>query len=64
MAQRDVREARVVEALAGPEQTLEGLRNRKLARRSFGHRILEVVYTKEVGVVIVITAYWLPGERL
>ncbi|MBM3283596.1 hypothetical protein FJY90_05125 [Candidatus Gottesmanbacteria bacterium] len=47
--------------LKNPEETINSFRGRKLKRRKFGHKILEVVTITEGDIIIVITQYYL-GE--
>ena len=49
----------VVETIKHPQNIISGNRGRKLRRRKFGDKILEVVTITERSTVTVITQYWL-----
>jgi len=61
MAQREIPESWVREALANPEQIVSGHRGRRVAQKRITtggkERLLRVVYEEEEGVFIVVTAY-------
>lgn len=59
--QRDLDKELIREALLKPDRILAGKFGRSLAQKNIGGKILEVVYAKESGKTIVITAYFLKG---
>lgn len=49
----------VEETVRSPEEIFESLRGRKLRRKQFGGKILEVVTVTEGPRITIVTQYWL-----
>lgn len=49
----------IIEAVRNPDEIKESFRGRKLRRKRFEDRVLEIVTVTEGSKIIVITQYWL-----
>lgn len=58
MAERDVDEGMVEEAVYGPDYTVSSFEGRKIATRKFGERVLSVAYVQRENIIKVITLYY------
>lgn len=61
LAERGIREAQVRAALEAPDQLAPCLEKFWHARKGFGPRRLEVVFTRNLGQALVATAFWQEG---
>ena len=52
----------IIETVKNPEDVIDSFRNRKLRRKKFGDKILEVATITEEDTLTVITQYWLKQE--
>lgn len=52
----------ILKTVKNPEEILDSFKGRKLNRRKFGNKILEIVTVKEGNKVKVITQYYLGGK--
>lgn len=59
---RKIPKDRIIKTVKNPDEVLESVRDRKLRRKKFGEKILEVVTITEGKEIIVITQYYL-GEQ-
>lgn len=59
---RKIPEKWIIETVNSPEEILESFRGRKLRRKHFGDKILEVVTITKGTRIIIITQYWLALE--
>lgn len=59
---RKIPKDRIIKTVKEPEEILDSVRGRKLRRREFGDKILEVVTVTEGRKVIIITQYYV-GEK-
>lgn len=59
LGSRKISEEHVFKTLANPDETFGSYRSRKLSRKKFNDKILEVVSIKEKSKIIIITAYYL-----
>ncbi len=59
LKQRHISEQFVLEAIKRPDSRKISSRNRRLYRRRYGDKILEVVVITEKADLIIITQYWL-----
>jgi len=57
LRERKISKTAVILAINNPDKELLGDRNRIIARRRFGNRILEVIYVKENNQIVIITLY-------
>ena len=60
---RNITKISVIKTINDPDEILPSYRKRKLIRKSFNDKILEVVTTIENNKVIVITAYLLKEDE-
>ena len=56
---RKIPKKNILETIKNPEENLKSFRNRRLLRKAFGGKILEVVATLDEKILVVITQYWL-----
>lgn len=56
---RKISKNRVMETMANPDEEVGSYRLRKLLRKRYGGRILEVVTRPENNTIVVVTAYYL-----
>lgn len=54
----------ILKAVKNPKNKAESFKNRQLLQRRFGGKILEVVTVKEEDATIIVTQYYLEGEKL
>lgn len=59
LAKRRILKTRVTKTVQFPEEISESSRSRKISRKKFGNKILEVVTITEGSIITVITAYYL-----
>ncbi|OGG13649.1 hypothetical protein A2773_06260 [Candidatus Gottesmanbacteria bacterium RIFCSPHIGHO2_01_FULL_39_10] len=59
---RKIPKKRIIETVRNPEEILDSFKGRKLTRKQFGNKILEVVTTAEGLNTIIITQYYLGGD--
>lgn len=59
---RKIPEKWIIRTVREPEEIKQSFRGRKLRRRRFKDKILEVVTTTEGSKITVITQYWLKEE--
>ena len=59
---RKIPKDRIIKTIEEPEEVLDSVKDRKLRRRKFGDKILEVVTITEDDKIIVITQYYLGEE--
>lgn len=59
---RKIPKARVIETVKKPQKKLKSFKNRKLRRKPFGSKILEVVTITEGSRTTVISQYYLKEE--
>jgi hypothetical protein len=57
--ERKVKKSEIAQALARPDRTTYGDRNRIIVNKKFNQKILEIVYVIENKGIIVITLYYL-----
>ena len=57
--QRRLRQTDIKETVIDPDTIFPSFKGRRLARRAFGEKTLEVVFKRERNQVIIVTAYWL-----
>jgi len=57
--ERKIPKRLILETVAFPEKVIETFRGRKLHRKRFGDKILEVVTITEGARITIITQYWL-----
>lgn len=60
---RGISNKQILEAVRTPEEILPSFRGRKLRRKRFGDKILEVVTMTEGSRITIITAYFLKEEK-
>jgi len=58
MLDREIREADILAAIESPEQLVPRTEKCWHARKSFGARTLEVIFTRDPLQTQIITAYW------
>ena len=63
LKQRHIPKQFILEAMTQPDTKKAGSRSRRLYRRRYGDKILEVVATQENSNIIIITQYWLDKEE-
>ncbi len=59
LRERKISKAAVIQTIKKPDKELSSDRNRIIAQRYFGNRILEVIYVKENNQIVIITLYYL-----
>jgi len=59
LKERYISKKRTVETVTNPDTVLVSFKNRRLRRRRFGGRILEVVTATEGSRISIVTAYYL-----
>ncbi len=57
ITEREISILQIEKTLKAPDSLKRGFENETVARRTFGKRILEFVYTKNKNKIIIITAY-------
>ncbi len=60
---RKIPKSWIVKTVKQPEKILESLKGRKLRRRKFGSKILEVVTVTEGNKITIITQYYLENKN-
>lgn len=60
---RKIPRARIRETIQNPDEALDSFRGRKLRRKRFGDKILEIVTVTEEDKIVVITQYYLGEEN-
>ena len=59
LLERNINKSDIIEVVNNPDEIVSSSRNRKLYRKRFLNKVLEVVITKEDKNIIIITAYYL-----
>ncbi len=62
MKSRGISERRVIHTICEPDDEIESFRSRRLCRRIYGGKILEVVTKSEDRDITVVTAYYLEND--
>ena len=60
---RKISKGEVELALLNPEEIADGKEGRKIAHKTFGNKLLRVIFETEGNAYIVITAYYTNPER-
>jgi len=63
LKKRKIPKSRVLQVIQKPHAENISFRGRKLSRRVFNNKVLEVVTVTEENVIIVITQYYLEAEN-
>lgn len=64
LRRRKISRKLVEETVRSPEEILESFRGRKLRRKRFGGKILEIVTITKGSRMTVVTQYWLKQEDI
>lgn len=59
---RKISNKKIVETVRNPDEVKSSYQSRKLYRKQFGDKILEVVIASEHGKIIVVTQYYLENS--
>ena len=62
LRRRNIPKIRVKKTIQDYDEMITSFRSRKLRRKSFDDKILEVITRREGNKIIIITAYYLKGE--
>ncbi len=59
LRKRRISQVQVIEAVRNPTEIIQGVKNRRLRRKLFGGKILQVVTVTEGSIITIVTCYYL-----
>ncbi len=63
ISERKLSKEIIKDAILNPDEVIEGKKNRKIAHKAIGNKLLRVIYEVDEKAYIVITAYYAEPRR-